>query len=102
MSIFFKSSLVAALLLLTITGTTWAATASKAKVDNKQTMIKDVLPLFIKVFGKNPTESEKAWWRKRITCGEIKTEASLISSMQFHKSKGVRKGSDAICGQKPA
>jgi hypothetical protein len=64
----------------------------------KQQLIKDVLPVFIQIYGNNPSEAEKAWWRKRISCGEIKNEAQLRSSMGFHKAKKVRKGSDAICG----
>lgn len=70
------------------------------KVDDKQTLIKDVLTLFISTYGNNPTEAEKAWWRKRISCGEIKNRAALIASMNFHKSKKVRKGSPYICGLK--
>lgn len=81
-----------------------AATGAKtttAKPDDKQTMIKEVLPLFITIFGNDPTNTEKAWWRKRISCGEIKTMKALTSSMNFHKLKKARKGSDAICGAKP-
>lgn len=73
-------------------------TSTAKKTDDKATMIKSVLPLFIQIYAKNPTESEKAWWRKRISCNEIKTTKDLVSSMNFHKSKGVRKGSDTICG----
>ncbi len=68
------------------------------KQDNKQQMIKDVLLLFIEIYGSDPASAEKAWWRKRISCGEIKTQAQLTSSMKFHKAKGVGKGSDSICG----
>jgi hypothetical protein len=76
------------------------ATAGKpaVKIDAKQTMIVQTLPLFIKVYGNDPTNTEKAWWRKRISCGEIKSLADLEKSMNFHKSKKVRKGSEAICG----
>lgn len=77
--------------------TTSKANASKQAV-NKQILIKDTLPLFIQIFGQDPTNTEKAWWRKRISCGEIKNEKELLSSMGFHKGKKVRKGSDAICG----
>lgn len=70
--------------------------------DNRQKMIIDVLPLFVKIWGKDPTKSEKAWWRKRISCSEIKTNKQLIGSMSFHKAKGVGKGRDTICGQKAA
>lgn len=73
----------------------WAA--ATAKVDAKQQLIIDVLPLFAEIYGNNPSNSEKAWWRKRISCGEIKTKAQLTSSMKFHKSKKARKGSAAIC-----
>lgn len=77
-----------------------AATAPSPtpKVDARQQLIIDVLLTFYNVYGSNPTNSEKAWWRKRISCGEIKTKAQLINSMNFHKSKKARKGSDAICG----
>lgn len=79
-----------------------AATPAPAKVSAKQQLIIDVLPEFIKIYGNNPSNAEKAWWRKRITCNEIKTKKDLTSSMVFHKAKKVRKGSDAICGVKPA
>lgn len=69
-------------------------------VSTRQQLIIDVLPVFIKVYGNNPTNTEKAWWRKRITCGEINTEKALLSSMDFHKSKKARKGSDTICAPK--
>lgn len=75
-------------------GSTGVSTQTTAK----DQMIKDVLPIFIKIYGNNPSESEKAWWRKRISCSEIKSEAQLVSSMNFHKAKGVRKGGN-ICGQ---
>ncbi len=101
-------------MLLILIGSSWtfsvhAATTAKpappktvAKVSVKDQLIKDVLPLFITIYGNNPTDSEKAWWRKRISCGEIKTEKALISSMNFHKGKKARRGSDAICGVKVA
>lgn len=76
--------------------------ASPAKTADKQQLIIDVLPVFIQVYGNDPSNSEKAWWRKRISCGEIKTKDALIKSMNFHKSKKVRKGSEAICGQTAA
>lgn len=69
---------------------------------DKQTMIVKTLPLFIKIFGSDPTNGEKAWWRKRISCGEIKSLAELEKSMAYHKSKKVRKGSEAICGNTAA
>lgn len=72
--------------------------ATAVKPEDKQQLIIDVLPLFIEVYGNDPSNSEKAWWRKRIACGEIKTKDALLKSMNFHKSKKVRKGSDAICG----
>lgn len=82
---------------------TTATTSSTAiKPANKQQLIVDVLPLFIKIFGKDPSNTEKAWWRKRISCDEIKNEAQLVASMNFHKAKGVQKGSDSICGQTAA
>lgn len=66
----------------------------------KDALIIETLPLFVKIFGNNPSNSEKAWWRKRIACGEIKSLEDLRKSMEYHRSKKVRKGSDAICGQK--
>jgi len=75
-----------------------AAPAATKKITVQQQLIIDVLPQFIKIFGNNPSNAEKAWWRKRISCGEIKTQKALVSSMAFHKSKKVRKGSDTICG----
>lgn len=74
------------------------AALKSSGTDNKQTMIKEVLPLFVSIYGSDPTESEKAWWRKRISCGEIKRQKDLQNSMQFHKAKKVRKGSPSICG----
>lgn len=78
-----------------------AATPVPAKVSARQQLIIDVLPEFIKIYGNDPSNTEKVWWRKRIACGEINTKQQLISSMSFHKSKKARKGSDAICGAKP-
>lgn len=68
--------------------------------DDKQTMTVQTLPLFVKIYGNDPTNTEKAWWRKRISCGEITSMKALENSMLYHKSKGARKGSDTICGQK--
>lgn len=92
--------------LVALPSFTQAATvASKpktpVKTDTKQVMIVQTLPLFVKVFGNNPTNAEKAWWRSRISCGEIKSLADLEKSMQYHKSKKARKGSAYICGKKP-
>ncbi|MEK7556945.1 MAG: SpoIID/LytB domain-containing protein, partial [Patescibacteria group bacterium] len=84
---------------LPINGKTSAKAPSPATSESKTQLIKDVLPIFIQIFGNDPTNTEKAWWRKRISCNEIKTKDALIKSMNFHKSKKVRKGSDAICGQ---
>lgn len=69
-----------------------SATASKAQ------LIKDVLPLFVEVYKRDPSNAEKAWWRKRINCGEISNYKGLVSSMGYHLAKGVGKGSDGICG----
>ncbi len=71
---------------------------AKTTATNQQQLIKDVLPLFIQIYGGNPSNAEKAWWRKRISCGEIKNEAQLVSSMKFHKAKKVRMGGNGICG----
>ncbi len=73
-------------------------TTVAVKTDNKQKMIVETLPLFIKIFGKNPTNTEKAWWRARISCNELKNFTDLENSMKFHKSKGKTKGNDTICG----
>lgn len=97
------SVLIISLFAIFQTGTALAAqTAPAPKVSARQQLIIDVLPEFIKIYGNNPSNAEKAWWRKRITCGEINTKKELLSSMAFHKAKKVRKGSDAICGAKPA
>lgn len=80
------------------TSVTSKASKPAVKADNKQTMIVQTLPLFIKIYGNDPTKAEKAWWRKRIACGEIKSLTDLEKSMKFHYSKKTRKGSDAICG----
>ena len=66
--------------------------------DNKNVLIKDTLPLFVQIYGNDPTSAEKAWWRKRISCNEITTRQALTNSMQYHKSKKARQGSSAICG----
>lgn len=79
----------------------YAAPATPVKkVSARQQLIIDVLPSFIKVYGNNPSESEKTWWRKRIACGELNTLQQLLDSMSFHKSKKVRKGGDTICAVK--
>lgn len=104
----FRIFIVFAILgLVALPSFTQAATTAAAKpktavkTDSKQIMIIQTLPIFVKVFGNNPTNAEKAWWRKRISCGEIKSLTQLTNSMQFHKSKKARKGSDYICGIKP-
>ncbi len=74
-------------------------TKSATTTNTKQEMIVAVLPLFVQIYGNDPTAAEKAWWRKRISCGEIKSLTELENSMKYHKSKGARKGSDSICGQ---
>lgn len=73
--------------------------AAKEATTNKQQLIKDVLPVFIQVYGKDPSKADKAWWRKRISCNEIKSAAMLLSSMRFHQAKGVTLGKNTICGQ---
>ncbi len=86
-----------------IGATVTKSTAGKSSVNvsaaNKTQLIKDVLPIFIRIFGNDPSNAEKAWWRKRISCNEIKNEEALIKSMNFHKAKKVRMGSPNICGQ---
>ncbi len=78
----------------------YAAPTPAKKVSARQQLVIDVLPTFIKVYGNNPTNTEKAWWRRRIACGEINSQKELLSSMAFHKSKKVRKGGDGICAVK--
>lgn len=75
--------------------------SEKPKTDSKQQLIIDVLPVFIQIYGSDPKNAEKAWWRKRISCGEVKSKKELTSSMQFHKSKKKRIGTPYICGLKP-
>lgn len=70
--------------------------------DDKATLIKDTLPLFVQIYGNDPTNTEKAWWRRRISCNEITTHKALIGSMTYHKSEKARKGSDGICGSTAA
>lgn len=77
-----------------------ATTTPTKKVSTRQQLTIDVLPLFIKIYGNNPSQSEKVWWRKRIACGELNTQAQLMDSLAFHKSKKVRKGGDTICAAK--
>lgn len=90
---------ITAIIFLGLGSTVYAAAPKPATISKKQLII-DVLPLFVKMYGNNPSNAEKAWWRTRISCGEIKTEKALISSMNFHKSKKARKGSPYICGAK--
>lgn len=78
-------------------GTTTKIT-TPVKPVSKEQLIKDVLTEFIRIYKRNPSESEKAWWRKRIACNEIKTLAAMTKSMGFHRAKGVGKGSAGICG----
>jgi len=73
-------------------------TKTTAGSDDKNVLIKDTLLLFVQIYGNDPSKQEKAWWRKRISCNEITTRKALTSSMQYHKSKKARQGSDAICG----
>ncbi len=82
-----------------VTSTT--ATA-KPKKEDKNNLIKDTLTIFIGIYRRDPTNAEKAWWRKRIACGEIASTTALKKSMAFHKAKKTGKGSDGICGQKAA
>ncbi|HSX24433.1 MAG TPA: SpoIID/LytB domain-containing protein, partial [Candidatus Andersenbacteria bacterium] len=75
--------------------------AAHAATISKQQLIINVLPDFIKIYGNNPSEAEKSWWRERITCGELTTEDKLLASMQYTKDHKVRIGSPYICGKKP-
>lgn len=77
-----------------------AASTPAAVADDKVSLIKAVLPLFVSLYGNDPTPAEKAWWRKRIACGEIKRYQDLVASMQYHKSKKARQGSAGICPAK--
>jgi peptidoglycan hydrolase-like amidase len=69
-----------------------------ATTDDKTTLIKNTLPIFTRIYGNDPSNAEKAWWRKRIACGELSTHKALIGSMQFHRAKNARQGSSGICG----
>lgn len=80
-------------------GATAPASVSVAASSDKTTLIKNVLPLFVQIYGSDPSNAEKAWWRKRISCGELTTHSALVNSMSYHKVKKARKGSDTICGQ---
>ncbi len=84
-----------------ICGKTTSASAAASTVSSavKQQLIINVLPDFIKIFGNNPTDTEKAWWRARISCGEITSEEKLLSSMQYTKLQKKRMGSPYICGK---
>jgi hypothetical protein len=92
----FLSSLLVALIALALTQPAHAATVST------QQLIINVLPDFIHIFGNNPTDAEKTWWRARISCGEITTEDKLLSSMQYTKALNKRIGSPNICRKNPA
>ncbi|MEX1112696.1 MAG: SpoIID/LytB domain-containing protein [Candidatus Andersenbacteria bacterium] len=83
-------------------GASAPASTSVPASSDKQTLIVNTLPLFVQIYGSDPANAEKAWWRKRISCGELTSQAALTNSMKFHKSKGARKGSDNICGQTAA
>jgi hypothetical protein len=84
----------------TVGSATGSSPTGSSSESSKQQLIIDVLPLFVQIYGNDPTNTEKAWWRKRISCGEITTREKLVGSMRYHLSKNARKGSDAICGQK--
>lgn len=73
--------------------------SARSLTSSKQEMIVQTLSLFVNIFGNDPTNAEKVWWRKRISCGEIKNMSALENSMRYHKTKGARKGRDTICGQ---
>lgn len=95
---FFLLVAVACILVTSFTSVTYAApSTSVKKVSARQQLGIDVLPIFTQVYGNNPSNSEKAWWRRRIACGEINTQKELLASMAFHKSKKVRKGGENIC-----
>src|SRR3989344_3872995 len=65
--------------------------------DDKTSMIKVVLPLFISIYGSDPSAAEKAWWRKRISCNELKNYQALVASMRYHHAKKARQGSPNVC-----
>ncbi len=96
MKLSFSLSTIALLFVLCIAYHAPAANAASAN----NTLYVNVLPIFVRIYGTDPTNAEKAWWRKRISCGEITTESDLVSSMRFHKAKNVRMGSPNICGIK--
>lgn len=98
----YKISFIIALSLsfIWVSAATAATTVPAKKVSARQQLIIDVLPTFTKIYGSKPTDAEKVWWRKRVSCGEINTLKELQSSMAFHKSKKVRKGGNSICPPK--
>jgi len=79
-----------------------AGAVAGTKTSSKPEMIREVLPLFVQIYGRDPSNTEKAWWRKRISCDELRSFTDLTNSMKFHKAKGVGKGRDTICGQSAA
>ena len=81
---------------------THAGKVNGTATTNKTQLIKDVLPLFVQIYGKDPANADKVWWRKRISCNELKSETALVNSMKYHKGKNVTKGRNTICGQKAA
>ncbi len=86
----------------TVGGSSTTPSPSSVASTDKQSLIKIVLPLFVQIYGNDPTNAEKAWWRKRISCNEIKNQSQLDSSMRWHKAKSARQGSAAICGNTAA
>lgn len=94
--IFFVAAVVLAIF------TQFANSAHATSPTSQQQLIINVLPDFIKIYGNNPSEAEKAWWRERISCGELTSEDKLVASMQYHRVKKDRIGSPYICGKSPS
>lgn len=76
---------------------TSASVSVPKSADDTRSLIKVVLPLFVKLYSSDPSNAEKAWWRKRISCGELSTYQALVNSMSFHRAKKARQGSSTIC-----
>lgn len=47
---------------------------------------------FARVFGRAPKPAERQYWADRALCGDLTSYKGLLSSLAFHKSKGVTVG----------
>jgi len=73
-----------------------ANTTASVSATDKTKLIKDTLIIFVDIYGRDPTNTEKAWWRKRISCGEISSGDALKKSMGWHKGKAIIINTTAI------